>query len=265
MRYAVAIWNFCEPQTKLLDLIGEFADSGFDAISFLPKQILEMDAGTERALRSLLDERDLPVTVHGNFDLTADEVEGLVVALDRRLKVLTMDEAWKWDSRGQFHDTRRMVDLLKRIDGIGRDTHLLFGVEDFPLDEECVDFCRTDLSEILDSPRYGTLIDIGHMNIRLATDEYFRSMTPRDYVARVPLPIIEIHVHDNPGDKDSHQAIGQGNIDFGAVAEGLKRVGFEGVSTIEVAPALHGAPIQESKPRAVETLQQWRGIWEHRS
>jgi sugar phosphate isomerase/epimerase len=87
-------------------------------------------------------------------------------------------------------------------------------------------------------------------------------MSVADYIGRLPLPIVEVHLHDNNGQKDEHGHFGLGNIDFGEVAAALKSVGFDGVSTIEIAPSFHGSTPAESKPRARESLERWKAIWE---
>ena len=87
---------------------------------------------------------------------------------------------------------------------------------------------------------------------------YFSALTPSEYLARLPVPLIEVHVHDNAGDQDSHSPLGSGNIPFEAVAQGLHGIGFDGVSTIEIAPSFHGSSPEESRPRAKDSLEQWR-------
>jgi sugar phosphate isomerase/epimerase len=83
-----------------------------------------------------------------------------------------------------------------------------------------------------------------------------------EYLARLPLPVWEVHLHDNSGDRDEHGHFGLGNVDFAAVAAGLKAIGFSGVSTIEIAPSFHGKTPAESKPLSAESLAQWKDMWE---
>jgi len=48
MKYGVAVWNYLAPDVRLCDLVKEMSSFGFDAVSFLPDQILELDdTGTE--------------------------------------------------------------------------------------------------------------------------------------------------------------------------------------------------------------------------
>ncbi|HUT36304.1 MAG TPA: sugar phosphate isomerase/epimerase [Planctomycetota bacterium] len=262
MRYGIAVWNFREEGVPLVRLVEEFADSGFDAVSFLPGQIVQCSDGEAQELLSLLRERDLVATVHGNFQMASADVETLVARLGDRLVALTMDAAMTADSCGHFYDGQKMAHFLAEIEDATDGTPLRFGVEDFPLDRLALDRYRDDLGPLLDCPRYGTLIDLGHLNLRVRQADYFRSMTPADYIRRVPLPIIEVHVHDNKGERDSHGPIGFGTVAFAEIAAALREVGFDGISTIEIAPSFHGSTPAASKPRASESLQAWRALWE---
>ena len=262
MRYGIAIWNFPEEGATLLQQVDDFADLGFDAISFLPRQLLECDDAAARDLGSRLRDRGLIATAHGNFEMTRADVETLVARLGDRLRVLSFDPAMTADSRGHFYDGRRMARFLLEVEEATRERGVEFGVEDFPLDALAVDACGDELAPLLECPRYGVLIDVGHLNLRLRKTEYFGRLTPADYVRRVPRPILELHVHDNQGEIDQHAHMGFGNVDFSAVAAGLREIGFDGVSTIEIAPSFHHSTPAESKPMAKDSLEQWRAIWE---
>jgi sugar phosphate isomerase/epimerase len=155
----------------------------------------------------------------------------------------------------------RMTALLMGLEELGRRTNLKFAVEDFPLDNLAIDYYSRDLRPLLDCSRYGILVDIGHMNLRRTGEAYFRAFTVGQYIERIPRPIFEVHVHDNNGRQDEHKPLGEGNIDFAAIAAALKAIGFDGVSTIETAPSLHGRTPADDLPTVQPSLEQWRGYW----
>jgi len=262
MRYGVAIWNYQEEGVALPRLAEELAGFGFDALSFLPGPLVKCEEPEARDLLALMQERGLVATVHGGFDMTRGHVETIVSRYGGCLRALTFDAAWTADSCGMFYDGPRMAPFLLEVEEVMKDTSVQFAVEDFPLDSRALERHRADLGPLLDCPRYGILIDVGHLNLRLRRAGYFKSQTPAEYIRRVPVPIIEIHVHDNAGETDSHGHIGFGNVDFEEVARGLREVGFDGISTIEIAPSFHGSTPGASKPRAKESLEKWRTIWE---
>jgi len=264
MRYAIATWCYREKGVSLLDLVVELADVGFDGVSFLPAQILELDDAGARGLGAVMDERDLCATVHGSFAMAPCDAVRIIDVLGARLYAMTFDAAKTQSSIGALFDAKEMAGLLSELARESRGTPLLFGVEDFPLDTAALEHYRKDLEPILDCERYGMLIDIGHFNIRTRTHDYYRGKDPEEYLRGAGRRIIEIHVHDNDGKRDSHGPLGSGNADFEAVAKGLRAIGFDGVSTIEICPALHGSLPAESKPKAEEGLEIWRRLWEDR-
>ena len=178
------------------------------------------------------------------------------------LHAMTFDPAMVRETDTWSHDTARMVPMLSDLIAMSEGTELRVGVEDFPLDEAALDACRADLEPLLACPRYGILIDVGHLNIRVRTDGYHRDVSVAEYFARVPLPVVEIHLHDNGGSKDEHGHFGLGNIDFEEVARALKAIGFQGISTIEIAPSFHGSTPAESKPHSRASLTAWKALWE---
>jgi sugar phosphate isomerase/epimerase len=115
------------------------------------------------------------------------------------------------------------------------------GVEDFPRDARARDFFRQALAPLLDSPRLGILIDLGHMHFWLNSRPCYRGVTPKQYIAGVPLRIREVHVHDNDGTSDAHRPLGEGTMDIAAVARALRAVGFDGVCTVEVVEGERGS------------------------
>lgn len=265
MRYAISTWNFHPPDVPLAGLIDRFAAMGFDTMSFLPRQLLGLDGGAWRDLRAVMDGRPLTATVHGKFDLTAQDVRRIVEMLGERLLCLTFDAAKAADSRGQFFDAARMAALLRHVEQASRGSNLRFGVEDFPLDRRALDHYRRDLGDLGDCPRLGMLIDVGHMHMRRTGEPYFSALSVQQYVEAAPLPIIEVHLHDNAGQKDSHGHFGFGTICFPDVAAALAKAGFDGVSTVEIAPAFYGLTAEQAMPHAAESLAVWRRLWDRSS
>ncbi len=262
MRYATAIWNYAEPHVKLVDLVQEFVGFGYDTISFLPGQLLGPPEEAQQ-VADYLRADNLLATLHGNFDMSADEAARIIDLLGDMLLTFTCDAVMASDSRGSFYDVRRMADFLLRVLEMGEATGLRVAIEDMPLDDAAIDFYRADFEPLLASDRYGILIDVGHLNLRCSGGGYFGGMSVAEYIDRVPLPIIEVHLHDNHGEKDEHGHFGLGNLNFRDVATALKARGFDGISTIEIAPTFHGNTPTESKPLSRDSLAQWKELWEN--
>ena len=262
MRYATAIWNYAEPHIPLADLVRDFADLGYDTISFLPWQFVNCEPSAARDVVALLDERNLAATVHGNFETPLEDARRVIDLLGERLLAMTFDAAMRPSSLGTVFDSGRMAGHVQSLLEMTPNASFRLAVEDYPLDALALGFHREHLGQLMQCGRYGMLVDVGHMNMRLTGGGYFEGQSVMDYFRRLPLPVVEVHLHDNNGVKDEHGHFGLGNIEFGQVAQALKAIGFDGVSTIEIAPTFHGSNPAESRPRSRESLETWKALWE---
>lgn len=260
MRHAIAIWNYCWNAKELPGWVLEFADHGFDTISFHPKQFAGPSAGHLPAVVETLRERDLRATVHGSCAMERGLFEGLIEAMGDRLLAITLDSAMREDSRGRLHDATRIAGALSDLQRLTAGTTVDLAVEDFPLDALARQYFAAELGQVYEQPRTGILIDVGHMHMRMTGSEYFRPRTVSDYFHGLPCRLVEVHLHDNNGEKDQHGHFGSGSVPFDAVAQALRDLAFDGVCTIEIAPGFHGSTPAESKGRAAESLARWRAV-----
>lgn len=263
MKCGVAVWNWLEPQRTLVSFVEELVAEGFEAISVQPRQILGLDKAELADLNLLLDEHRMPVTVHaaaGQFP--AETLHGLLERLGARLYATTFDGIMTWAPTGRRWDAARMVETLLMVDRLGAETGVRFGIEDFPIDAHALEAFAEDLRPVRDNPRWGMLVDIGHLNLRRHESAYFGHMSVAENIARVPAPVIEVHVHDNPGDRDAHMPLGTGTLDHAAAAGALRAAGFDGIATIEVCPGLHDKRPSEVWATRAESLRLWREAWE---
>jgi sugar phosphate isomerase/epimerase len=78
-------------------------------------------------------------------------------------------------------------------------------------------------------PALGLTLDIGHAHIASGGMAGVLVL-----IARFESRLRHLHVSDNRGRHDDHLPIGDGRIDFAAVAEALHRVGYRGGITLEI-------------------------------
>ena len=126
----------------------------------------------------------------------------------------------------------------------------LIALEDFGLNETE----RAGIDHLKGNARFGYLLDIGHMFIRLcgnperdltlfknshdecdAHDEpkyehFLRAFKSKEF------PIFELHFHNNDGHADLHRFLSDGRIDFAMIARLLRDISFDGAITLESAP-----------------------------
>lgn len=261
MRFAVATWTYSDDES-LPEWIHRFADDGFDTVSLHPRQFSRVMPEHHSAVAEALEARDLQATVHGSCDMERGLVEAIVQALGKRLRAFTIDRAVREDSRGKLYDAGRMAKALRDLCAATAGTEARLAIEDFPLDEMALQHFKAELGDVYDDPRTGILIDVGHMHMRLSQSGYFTDISVEEYFSRLPLAVVEVHLHDNDGKKDQHGYFGLGTVPFEDVAAALKAVGFDGVSTIEIAPDSCGSTPDEAEGQAKESLDTWRRLME---
>jgi sugar phosphate isomerase/epimerase len=230
MIYAAASWNLHNGSRVPDGLVAEAVAAGFTGISFDPgRQDLK-----HRWLRKAVDEHELPVTIHGNDLVTPETVTALYEQFGERIVNVTMNVVIRHDSRGIPIDGGLLCDNLVGILEATAGARFTVGIEDFPRDRLAMGFFAQDLAPLLGLPRFGILIDLGHMHFWLHARPYYSGVSPEQFLANVPVPITEVHVHDNDGTADQHRPLGTGTNDIDAAVRGLRAAGFDGVCTVEV-------------------------------
>jgi sugar phosphate isomerase/epimerase len=161
------------------------------------------------------------------------ELYAVVDLFKSHLANITFDSELRWTSAGFIFDMKRIVPYLVKLDEVARKNNFLYGVEDFPEEAWALRMYHDDLCPLLKSPHFGFLIDVGHLNLSIHKYRYI-DIAVEQYLSNLPVPLIEVHLSDNHGENDQHLPLGKGNVDFTAIARGLKCIGFNEITTIEI-------------------------------
>lgn len=89
----------------------------------------------------------------------------------------------------------------------------------------------------MDDDHFKICLDTGHVS-------YFPDLLLEEETRVLAGQIRALHVHDNGGEKDEHLYPGRGIIHWEAFGKALKDIGFDGVLSLETAPA-DGLPAKE--------------------
>lgn len=92
----------------------------------------------------------------------------------------------------------------------------------------------------------GALLDIAHTN---ATKEHFGLVIPK-FGKR----LMFIHISDNDGSTSAHGPIGTGNIDFKAIIENLKEIGFNGWLNLDIGAVENTKAVYQEGKSIIENL-----------
>lgn len=269
----LAIWHY--PTRNDLENVRFFAENGFGAVSMHGRAMAKTGMDEERgdAFASVIREKNMVLTAHGKLPLSHGErdvadfkrdVDAIAAwqAKHGLLSVLSFDVAQE-----VRENVMPYIEYVLQYPQFGK-----IALEDFGVTAAE----RAQIEPLKGDPRFGYLLDIGHMNIRMhgvndepidlfrnspeecpRTDdpgypEFLRAFRSKEF------PIFEIHLHNNDGKGDLHDFLEHGTVDMRAVAEALRAIGFDGIVTVETVPRLAGIFGDEADARIAETLAYWK-------
>lgn len=151
----------------------------------------------------------------------------------------SMDRAVDWDAKlvvvhpGSMPIMGRRIEKkifqynmesLRECSLYAQECGILMCVENMPVIEGLLFQDLNELNSLLNEIDAYMTLDVGH-----AHNSCFK---PRDMI-QSPL-IKHIHLSDNDGTWDHHNALGTGSIDFNSLFKGLNKVKYDGVLVVEV-------------------------------
>jgi sugar phosphate isomerase/epimerase len=238
VKFGWAIWNMRGGSQSQADRCRLARELGLDFVSFntSPLHWSHSHPGGEAASPGLLAELRLAWTVHAGLspalrgetaflDEIRDFAEGagppLAVSFDPVLL-------------GEKPDKRYGSDLtVEALETAGR---ALAGLETVLALENSPRNCAPELfvPVVERCPGLGMLLDTGHLNMFLGADPAGID----SYLDALPLPIVDLHIHDNDGERDRHDPLGSGTLPYGRLFAALRSRGYDGLATLEVCPGL---------------------------
>ena len=235
---------------SLAENVEFFTKSGFDGVSIYISELLgDFDSADEIA--EAVKRCGVPLSLHGllcasHGDKDVSDFEGRIekiAAWQRKHGVISI---LSFDVPDAIRDNiKPYIDrVLDTVEGCR------VALEDFGLNETE----RAAIEHLKSNGRFGYLLDVGHMFIRLcgkperdltlfknSPDECEACKNPSlEHFKKAFLskgfPIFELHLHNNDGHSDQHRFLPEGKIDFAIIAKLLREIGFNGTLTLEGAP-----------------------------
>lgn len=254
MKNGLAIWHY--GHRTPVENAEFFIRQGFDSVSMLGMHMIEVCRNEAQAiaLGELVQSSGVVLTVHYKLPSSPEEND-----VSEFKEAIDLFGAWQKRYGGI---TNLSFDATEhaRVDGIA--PYIEYTIENVP---DCMvaveDFGVTEreLAETLylvdKTDRFGYLLDLGHMLVRLKGDYVGKSKSfsnspileceasenpDRNSFLKAFLskkaPIVEMHLHNNDGLHDLHNFLDDGVMNVDEVAAAVHAFGFEGVMTIESAP-----------------------------
>ncbi|MEA4978220.1 MAG: sugar phosphate isomerase/epimerase family protein [Methanomassiliicoccaceae archaeon] len=101
---------------------------------------------------------------------------------------------------------------MRTLDRTASEYGVTYAIENMPSYRPMIGKTAAELNEIIEGTNLSVCFDIGHANTMGQIDEMISAFKDR---------IVNVHVHDNMGDDDSHLTVGDGNVDFPKVMEAM--------------------------------------------
>jgi len=258
LKIGIAVWNI--RKSSIAATIDRVASMGFTAVSFLGSSF---EAESEKEVAAAIKRHKLAVTFHLAFfsmrkkrflkDLKTrlDNIKTLIKKNKLKKTVLNVCFDPAFDEVGKRHEVvynsantiKALKFTLKHIKGVN------VGIENWTVNSRIEDF--ENIADKIRSKRLGILLDIGHMHIAVKKGLLDRADIS-GYIKALPLPVFELHIHDNNGDEDSHLPLGRGNMDYEEVFDLLKKSGRldkNCVATLELKPHMKNIRLTDTQRR----------------
>ena len=271
----LAIWHY--PHRNDLENLRFFAQNGFAGVSMHGRAMAKvgMNEQLSEDFASILKETNLVLTAHSKLPLTHSEEDVAIFkrdidAIAKFQKKYGLLEVLSFDVAQDVRDNvMPYIEYVLQYPQFGK-----IALEDFGVTEAE----RAQIEPLKGNPRFGYLLDLGHMNIRIhgintepinlfrnspsecpqndnpGYAEFLQAFQSKEF------PIFEIHLHNNDGIGDLHNFLEVGTIDMKAIAKILKGMNFKGVVTIESVPRLQGLHYPESDEKIIETFEYWKSL-----
>lgn len=277
MKTGIAMWHY--PHRTTLENVEYFISKGLKTLGVNQSQLVEacLDGDGDK-LAQILKSNNVSITLHG--EMVCSHKEEDVADYKERMNIVG---AWQ-KKYGLISVISFDVAQVIRDNVSGYIDYVLDNVpecsvalEDFGLtadEKEQIEYLKSN-------KRFGYLVDIGHMYIRLCGGNKSYNMTLMETsveeceASEKPgfeqflkafkskeFPIKEVHLHNNDGFKDMHYFLEDGTLDISIIAQVLKEINYDGVVTVESAPGyMFECKYPESDKRILENVKYWESVF----
>ena len=271
----LAIWHY--PTRNDLENVAFFAKNGFSSVSMHGKAMVKVsvDEVLSKEFADAIKENGITLTTHANLPQThseedVKEFKHNIDCIAKWQKQYGLLEVLSFDVAQEVRDN--VMPYIEYV--LGYEQFGKIALEDFGVTEDE----KAQIEPLKNNSRFGYLLDIGHMNIRIRGENPYPINLFKNSPLECPktstpgyseflqafrskeFPIFEIHLHNNNGIDDIHSFLEDGTIDMRTIYAVLKETGFDGIVTIETVPRLSGYVYPEADDKILETFKYWKEI-----
>lgn len=141
-------------------------------------------------------------------------------------------------------ENNQLPDIFNKLDLLVNETPVVLCLETLQQKEKNQRLMK--LFNYLNSSSFGAIVDVGHNFI--AGDLYGQ-------ISKLGNKLKGLHLHDNNGEVDQHQAIGSGLIDWKQIIKELHEINFQGPLLLEVDEKVHSSKIDSFLKQCIKSIE----------
>lgn len=260
----LSIWSGYYGEFKIEDAIKEFLQDGIFAAELSHEHGEELlsrstdRVATGKALRKYVEENGFELSqghlrLHCHLCTVENAVEGICEEIDlyeaAGIKNMVLHPDMMEESGlSRAERIERNIQNLRRIADYVKDKDIIICLEnlrpekgrDSAFEAENRPFQGIDellaLIAAVGSPRFGICLDTGHLNLTEKNQTAF--------IQKAGTLLHALHIANNDGTADHHNMpFARGNVNFYKVAEALKKIGYDGLYSLEIGAEAGGVPL----------------------
>ena len=166
----------------------------------------------------------------------ARELGGSIVIIHPSCKIpkelgFDIADRGSWGDAVEAERGPMLMQSMEEMAGIGEELEVLFAVENVPgkLWIGCDSVQLAEMIRRVDSPFVRMCFDVGHAHVE--SDRYGSCA---EQLARCLDVVSYFHVHDNDGKRDSHEAPGDGTVDWNELSRVMKDASGDAIVMLEM-------------------------------
>jgi sugar phosphate isomerase/epimerase len=121
---------------------------------------------------------------------------------------------------------KNTIPCLRKLTNASKNHGIIFTIEnDHRSNDQILAGYPEQLTFLIQEAGCKLTLDVGHANTITKLETFIETLAEH---------IVNLHLHDNDGEQDTHLSLGKGNINFSAVLASLRKAGYNGPLTVEV-------------------------------
>jgi len=121
---------------------------------------------------------------------------------------------------------KNAIPCLRNLTKASKNHGIVFTIEnDHRSNDQILAGYPEQLMQLIQEAECKFTFDVGHANTLTRIENFMATLAEHT---------VNVHLHDNDGEQDTHLSLGKGNINFSAVLANLRKIEYNGPLIVEV-------------------------------